>query len=393
MRRRELLGIALGLLVLGSPVLLITAASLPALFPNDLAGLDARHEPLEDRSQRRPVDGCGLTEVRAASGCVAAAPSGVDTEEVSFPPREVALGIEALNGTLHLPRGLDGPRPAVVLVHGSGPQSRDEVSNGELVKQYPALPVFEHLADALAAQGLVVLRYDKRSCGPCYPEAHRGADYTDFRFQLLLDDVGAAADYLASRSEVRSDALVVVGHSQGGAFAPHAAAADERFAAVVMLAGFAGTFRGSLVDQLGRLADLRRRQLDYLTAWTVDAQGKGYARCLDKLDGDYDPDDMCIGGGTTLRAVAEYEELNRTTLDVIGRLDVPLCAIAGALDLNVPPSDLHAIRAATDGDAEFHLIAGVGHGLRNLREPADPPELDPRVVERMLGFLASVEAP
>ena len=57
-------------------------------------------------------------------------------------------------GTLSMPAG-DGPFPAVVLVHGSGPNDRDETIG-------PNKP-FKDLAWGLASQGIAVLRYDKRT--------------------------------------------------------------------------------------------------------------------------------------------------------------------------------------------------------------------------------------
>src|SRR6185503_4489732 len=59
-----------------------------------------------------------------------------------------------LPGTLTLPRG-DGPFPALVLVHGSGANDRDET----VLQNKP----FKDLALGLAARGIAVLRYDKRS--------------------------------------------------------------------------------------------------------------------------------------------------------------------------------------------------------------------------------------
>ena len=61
-----------------------------------------------------------------------------------------------LAGTLTLPPG-DGPFPAVVLVAGSGPNTRDEPIFGR--------QIFLVLADHLTRQGIAVLRYDKRGTG------------------------------------------------------------------------------------------------------------------------------------------------------------------------------------------------------------------------------------
>ncbi len=60
-----------------------------------------------------------------------------------------------LGGTLTLPKGATSPVPAIVLVHGSGPNDRDETAFG--------FKTFRDLAYGLAGQGIAVLRYDKRT--------------------------------------------------------------------------------------------------------------------------------------------------------------------------------------------------------------------------------------
>ena len=87
------------------------------------------------------------------------APSYVDlnafTEEnVSFPSEHWKLP-----ATLTIPKGT-GPFPAVLLVHGSGPNDRDET--------YGPNKIFKDLAWGLASRGVVVLRYEKRT--KLYPE-------------------------------------------------------------------------------------------------------------------------------------------------------------------------------------------------------------------------------
>ncbi|MEO5728346.1 MAG: hypothetical protein ABI134_35845, partial [Byssovorax sp.] len=97
--------------------------------------------------------------------------------EVSPPPRprlpreDVPLALDQglwhLGGTLTLPARDDGERvPAVVIVHGSGPMSRDGVMRGQIGLGFGfELPVYQRLAAALAARGFAVYRYDKRTCG------------------------------------------------------------------------------------------------------------------------------------------------------------------------------------------------------------------------------------
>ncbi len=70
----------------------------------------------------------------------------------SFNDADVKFGKEewALPGTLTIPKG-GGPFAAIVLVHGSGPQDRDETVG-------PNKPFFQ-LAGGLAHQGIAILPY------------------------------------------------------------------------------------------------------------------------------------------------------------------------------------------------------------------------------------------
>ena len=393
--KKELALLAVGVVVMGAPMVPLIVFSITAIIPFDHAALDAEWEPLADRSQRVQGEGCGLNEVTTPSGCEPARPTGVKLEEVSFATRSQTMGFTQLNGAVYLPQGLEVPRPAAILVHGSGPQDRHANSPGEIINPMYSvgLPIFDEIAMNLAEQGLVVLTYDKRACGGCYPNEHENADYSEFRFQLFMEDAMAGIDWLEARDDVDGDAIVVLGHSQGGGFAPHIGATDDRVVAVVMLAGFVRTFREGLTTQMERVADIRRKQWDYFSAWNVKLQTASLEACMARLDVNYDPGDDCVGGGVSLQALAEYDVLNRTTLDVIANLDKPLCALNGTVDRNVEPEQLMDIREASRGDAEFHLLKGVGHGLRNLVESTDPPVIDPQVTEVISTFLSSVTVP
>ncbi len=87
-------------------------------------------------------------------------------------------------------------------------------------------------------------------------------------------------------------------------------------------------YRGG--DPGGGVSDtVRRPGMDVVSAWAVRAQAATIDLCVGQLDGDYDPADGCLGGGVSLQALAECEDLNRTTLDVNGTLEVPLLAVGG----------------------------------------------------------------
>jgi pimeloyl-ACP methyl ester carboxylesterase len=125
-------------------------------------------------------------------------------------------------GTLSLPTGA-GPFPAVVLISGTGHNTRDEDVWGH--------KVFLVLADTLTRNGFAVLRYDKRGVGGSSGnyDAATSVDFTS--------DAEAAVAWLKTQSHIDARHIGVLGHSEGGIIAPAVATSDQGVAFVVMIAG------------------------------------------------------------------------------------------------------------------------------------------------------------
>ncbi len=179
-----------------------------------------------------------------------------------FTEREVQIGKDewVLPGTLSVPLG-DGPFAAVLLVHGSGPNDRDETIG-------PNKP-FRDLAWGLASQDILVLRYDKRT--KVYPEKMRELVNTLTVKEEVIDDTLNAVSLLRSIPEVDSQRIVVLGHSLGGFLLPRIGAADSGIAGLIVLAGLCRTFEDTILDQFsyiyslsGTLSAEQQKQLDEL---------------------------------------------------------------------------------------------------------------------------------
>jgi dienelactone hydrolase len=154
----------------------------------------------------------------------------------------VGDGKWALPGTLSLPVG-DGPFPALVLLHGSGAQDRNE-SIG------PNQP-FRDLAGGLASRGIVVLRFEKRT----KEHSLKWDKKKDTVKEEVLDDAVAAVALVRKTKGIDPKRVFVLGHSLGGRAAPKVAELDPRVAGLVLLAGLS---RG--------IADASREQFDYLAS-------------------------------------------------------------------------------------------------------------------------------
>ncbi len=168
------------------------------------------------------------------------------SDKNKFTDQSVVVGAPGweLPGTLTVPAG-PGPYPAVVLVHGSGPNDRDE-SIG------PNKP-FRDLAEGLATRGIAVLRYEKRTKEHAARMAKEEALTV---WEETINDALSAVTAIKSNDLIDPSRIYVLGHSLGGMLAPRIGAGVQGLAGLVVLAGPGRPLEDLVSEQYNYLANL-----------------------------------------------------------------------------------------------------------------------------------------
>jgi len=133
-----------------------------------------------------------------------------------------------LAGRLTLPRERNGTIPAVVLVHGSGPQDMDQT----IFDNKP----FREIAEFLSSNGIAVIRYNKRTLTHgvrMYEMQESGLTV----WHETIEDAILATEILKSDPRIDENRVYILGHSLGGMLAPRIHAMGGDYAGLILFAG------------------------------------------------------------------------------------------------------------------------------------------------------------
>jgi uncharacterized protein len=271
--------------------------------------------------------------------------------------RELRLtvpGEHPLAGTLTLPEG-DGPFPAVVIASGSGPLDRD--SNHRRAR----FDIGRQLAVALTDAGFATYRYDKRGVGES-PGDWRTAGLYD-----NVDDLARALATLAGCPEVDAGRILLAGHSEGAILAAALAARGAPVAGVVLLSMSATPGEELLRWQVRTIAPtLPAPVRALLRLLRVDLEKKVAANHA-KIRAT--TTDVARIGGPRINARWTREFLAHDPRADLARIAVPVLAITGGKDLQVPAADLDVVAATVRGPVEVRRVPDLTHTLRTQPGP------------------------
>jgi dienelactone hydrolase len=244
---------------------------------------------------------------------------------------------EWLAGTLLLPPG-DGPHPAIVLVHGSGGDTRH---------------AYRPIAHRFAQAGIAALFYDKRGTGDST------GNWLKAGLQELAGDAVGAVEYLGRHQAVEAGSIGLWGISQGGWVSTIAGAESGEIAFLVPFSGATVSPAEQELFRIGRnVWDLTRSE------GLVDITVK-----MEQLTYDF------LYRAQASRALADKLSLPGIDLQYdprsdLARLEQPVLALFGALDSLVPVGvssrryeQLNAGGDQTGGTGRVAIFPQADHGL------------------------------
>lgn len=301
---------------------------------------------LFDSSKR--IAGLWFNVAYSAGNTVYVSPFYVDEDDLEEVEVTVGKGEWELPGTLTMPAE-GGPFPAVVLVHGLGPQDRDQSLGPN--------KLFKDLALGLASHGIAVLRYEKRTL-----------EHSE-KVQMFLDSVTvwdetindalAAVSLLKATDNIDSSQIYILGHSLGGTLAPRIAAEDVDIAGIIIMAGAVRPLEDLIMAHKNYLANLDG---------TISLRDKEELKQLEKqvervkdpeLSGETPAEDLPLG----LPAAYWLDLRDYNPVDTAGKLSIPILILQGEDDFQITMEDFHMWGDALEERENVILLSyeGLNH--------------------------------
>ncbi len=354
----------------------------------------------------------GTFRLERASLAATPAPAGVPASngELSYREERVefASGAITLAGALTLPESA-GPHPAAVLVSGSGGQNRDSDLAG--------FPVFRVIADYLTRRGIAVLRYDDPGVGSST------GDVSQETIHDRSGNVLAAMGLLLRHAEIDPDRIGLIGHSEGGMVAPLAATRSDDVSFLVLLAGtgvpgdviLRAQLEFLLEEQGATAKEIQAARAQQQRLFSALTTGEGWGEVeqetrrilLENIAAAPESERAAITDIDTYVDIVIKQHLMtvqspwyRSFFEydpgpVLERLNVPVLALFGELDTQVPAemnadAMVAALSAVDNPDFTLFVLPGANH-LFQTAVTGNVGEYSDLKAEFVPGFLEHIE--
>lgn len=273
----------------------------------------------------------------------------------NFTENEITFGLDEwmLPGTISMPIG-NGPFPTVILVHGSGPNDRDETIG-------PNKP-FKDIAWGLASNQIAVLRYEKRT----KQYSDKIANLINFTIkEEVVDDVIAAYDFLKNYDNIDSENIIILGHSLGAMITPYIATIEQNISKIILLAPPARPLIDLIYNQTIYLAEL-----DGIVTEQESLAIQEVEIAIEKIKSlNFSDNEMIF---SAYKAYWDYL-INFDQVDIAKSLDLPILILQGRRDYQVTFEDDFYIWNNTFNDKENVMLisySNLNHLFMNGSGPS-----------------------
>lgn len=301
-------------------------------------------------------------------------------------------GPVTLAGTLRMPADSksSAPVPGIVLVHGSGPGERTQLS---------VMNAF------FAGQGMAVLTYDKRGCGAS------GGDWKAVDLDVLAGDALAGLACLRAQPAVDPDRVGFWGISQGGWITPLAGSLGEDAAFVINSSGPATSLRRQdsfmMANTLSAMGFTEEESAKVLTALNLlydyacgKASGEDLDAAMKKVRADPKTAVLAFAPAREIKPETMYAKQkigdpawffhldpDRDALAPYRRLRCPVLVTYGRLDDTVPVDESAVLLGGAAAEAPrldltIEIIPDAGHGYLRMQPDNPRSPVVPSVVSR-----------
>jgi pimeloyl-ACP methyl ester carboxylesterase len=288
------------------------------------------------------------------------------TEDITF-----ENGRLTLSGVLLKP-AKEGRYPAVIVLHGSGPESTSD-------------PAYKVAANTLVRSGFAVLLYNKRGVDSS------GGDFESALYGDFIGDAIAAVLYLRGRADIDAGRIGLFGNSESGWFTPEIAFRSGNIAFIFNRVGSPLPWMDTVLWEVRNEfleAGVDESDVDKLLEITVRRWSYYQAAGFDPLLADSPQRDAINADLAMLRStVPMADEVLPEQLRTYDRkyyadfaidslydpgpyleeIDVPMYYAFGESDVNVPTEQsvafLEKLREEHDKEISYIVFEGVGHSL------------------------------
>jgi alpha-beta hydrolase superfamily lysophospholipase len=262
------------------------------------------------------------------------------------------------DGMLSIPKGT-GPFPVVIILGGSGPTDKD-ASMG------PNKP-YKDLAWAMAAKGIAVYRFDKRTA---HAANVKGIKHFTMHQEYVID-LQHILKKLAKDVRLNKNQIYVMGHSQGGYMLPYFAKTCKGIKGFIGLAANYQTIIEIIPAQLAYLAALQKDSSSQLAIKSLVARA---AYTQTNLYNNKAAKDSLFPGITL--DFAKHVDMNKPANIAEVLMNKPVLFIQGKRDYQVPPTELQSWKTKLAGanSIKYVLFDKLNHLMMEGEGASTPTE-------------------